>query len=345
MIDSIKGGGGGVRMGGACISEPQDPGSLSPECDHLTSLQRPLSSGRGRERTRRGITSSEEDGCRVTVNTIIHRSSAAVTVSQLVKSFPPRHHGEPAASLQHGPSNEPKWVCDPRCWETPNSHQTPSYSHTCRYRDGSRYQWSSWYEGRDPSRRPWSPDSTDQSDGQACHPTGAQWDEDRNERSKINELTTETGKLHKEIDNYNQENSVYLSYEKRAEGLAAEIKDLQGQLADYNMLVDKLNTNTEMEEMINDYNFLKAQNDREAESIDSIFTERREREEAIKAVEEEIRRERQVADEVVQSMPAAKQEKYFTMATTNEELLQELSVLQEELDILMTRKEDYEAVS
>ncbi|XP_041670129.1 intraflagellar transport protein 74 homolog [Cheilinus undulatus] len=162
-------------------------------------------------------------------------------------------------------------------------------------------------------------------------------------RSKINELTTETNKLHKEIDNYNQENSVYLSYEKRAEVLANEIKDLQGQLADYNMLVDKLNINTEMEEMINDYNILKAQNDSEAESIDSIFTERREREEAIRAIEEEIRRERRVADEVVQSMPAAKQEKYFAMTTANEDLLQELSVIQEELDILITRKEDYEA--
>ncbi|KAL6098153.1 ift74 [Pungitius sinensis] len=162
-------------------------------------------------------------------------------------------------------------------------------------------------------------------------------------RSKINELTTETSKLHKEIDNFNQENSVYLSYEKRAEGLALEIKDLQGQLADYNMLVDKLNTNTEMEEMINDYNTLKAHNDGEAESIDSIFTERREREEAIRAMEEEIRRERRVADEVIQAMPATKQEKYFTMTTANEELLQELTVLQEELDILMTRKEDYDA--
>ncbi|XP_037612536.1 intraflagellar transport protein 74 homolog [Sebastes umbrosus] len=162
-------------------------------------------------------------------------------------------------------------------------------------------------------------------------------------RSKINELTTETSKLHKEIDNYNQENSVYLSYEKRAEGLAAEIKDLQGQLADFNMLVDKLNTNTEMEEMINDYNILKAHNDSEAEGIDSIFTERREREEAIRAIEEEIRRERRVADEVVQAMPAAKQEKYFTMTTANEERLRELTVLQEELDILITRKEDYEA--
>lgn len=162
-------------------------------------------------------------------------------------------------------------------------------------------------------------------------------------RSKINELTTETSKLHKEIENYNQENSVYVSYEKRAEGLAAEIKDLQGQLADYNMLVDKLNTNTEMEEMINDYNMLKAQNDIEARSIDSIFTERREREELIQAIEAEIRRERQVADKVVQAMPAAKQEKYFSLTAANEDLLQELAVLQEELDLLVTRKEDYEA--
>lgn len=46
------------------------------------------------------------------------------------------------------------------------------------------------------------------------------------------------------------------------------------------------------------------------------------REEAIRAIEEDIRRERRVADEVVQAMPAAKQEKYFTMTATNEELLQ-----------------------
>lgn len=35
-------------------------------------------------------------------------------------------------------------------------------------------------------------------------------------RSKINELTTENSKLQKEIDVFNQENSVYLSYEKRS---------------------------------------------------------------------------------------------------------------------------------
>nr|XP_015217918.1 PREDICTED: intraflagellar transport protein 74 homolog isoform X1 [Lepisosteus oculatus] len=162
-------------------------------------------------------------------------------------------------------------------------------------------------------------------------------------RSKINELTTETGKLQKEIDTFNQENSVYLSYEKRAEALASEIKDMQGQLADYNMLVDKLNTNTEMDEVINDFNMLRGQNDREAQSIDVIFTERREKEEMIQAVEEEIEREKQTADNIIKKMSLEKQTKYAEMKTRNEELLQELDALQQELDALITRKETLEA--
>uniref|UniRef100_A0A673ZCN9 Intraflagellar transport 74 n=1 Tax=Salmo trutta TaxID=8032 RepID=A0A673ZCN9_SALTR len=152
-----------------------------------------------------------------------------------------------------------------------------------------------------------------------------------------------TSKLQKEIDTFNQENSVYLSYEKRAEGLAGELKDLQGQLADYNMLVDKLNTNTEMEEVINDFNMLKAQNDREAQSMDVIFTERREKEEMIRAVEEEMEREKQAADDIIKKMSPEKQDQYAAMKANNDELLQELDGRQEELDTLITRKETFEA--
>ncbi|XP_041915838.1 intraflagellar transport protein 74 homolog [Alosa sapidissima] len=162
-------------------------------------------------------------------------------------------------------------------------------------------------------------------------------------RSKINELTTECSKLQKEIDTFNQENSVYLSYEKRAEGLVGELKDLQGQLADYNMLVDKLNTNTEMEEVVNDCNMLRAQNDREAKSMDVIFTERREKEDMIRAVEEEIERAKQAAEDIIKKMSPEKQAKYAEMKANNEELLQELDARQEELDALITRKEVFEA--
>ncbi|XP_031799224.1 intraflagellar transport protein 74 homolog isoform X2 [Sarcophilus harrisii] len=161
-------------------------------------------------------------------------------------------------------------------------------------------------------------------------------------RSKISELTTEINKLQKEIEMYNQENSVYLSYEKRAETLAVEIKEFQGQLADYNMLVDKLNTNTEMEEVMNDYNMLKAQNDRETQSMDIIFTERQAKEKQIRRVEEEIEQEKQAADGIIKNMSPEKQVKYIEMKTTNEKLLQELDTLQQELDSLNMKKESLE---
>ncbi|XP_006127307.1 intraflagellar transport protein 74 homolog isoform X4 [Pelodiscus sinensis] len=158
-------------------------------------------------------------------------------------------------------------------------------------------------------------------------------------RSKISELTTEINKLQKEIEMYNQENSVYLSYEKRAEILAGEIKEFQGQLADYNMLVDKLNTNTDMEEVISDYNMLKTQNDREAQSIDIIFTERQAKEKLIQAVEEDIEREKQVADDIIKNMSQENQAKYVEMKDTNEKLLQELDAQQQELDALNVKED------
>uniref|UniRef100_A0AC11DH08 Intraflagellar transport 74 n=1 Tax=Ovis aries TaxID=9940 RepID=A0AC11DH08_SHEEP len=162
-------------------------------------------------------------------------------------------------------------------------------------------------------------------------------------RSKISELTTEINKLQKEIEMYNQENSVYLSYEKRAETLAVEIKEFQGQLADYNMLADKLNTNTEMEEVMNDYNMLKAQNDRETQSMDIIFTERQAKEKQIRSVEEEIEQEKQAAEGIIKNMSPEKQIKYIEMKTTNEKLLQELDTLQQQLDSLNMKKENLES--
>lgn len=162
-------------------------------------------------------------------------------------------------------------------------------------------------------------------------------------RSKINELTMESSRLQKDIDTFNQENSVYLSYEKRAEVLAGEIRDLQGQLADYNTLVDKLNTNTEMEEVVNDIITLKAQNDREAQSIDVIFTQRRQKEELIRAVDEQVVQQKRAAQDIIQKMSEEKQKQYREMKSSNEELLQELETHQEELDTLMSRREMLEA--
>uniref|UniRef100_A0A8C0H686 Intraflagellar transport 74 n=1 Tax=Chelonoidis abingdonii TaxID=106734 RepID=A0A8C0H686_CHEAB len=149
-------------------------------------------------------------------------------------------------------------------------------------------------------------------------------------RSKISELTTEINKLQKEIEMYNQENSVYLSYEKRAETLAGEIKEFQGQLADYNMLVDKLNTNTDMEEVMIPRTSYK--------NI-LTFLYYYSKEKLIQAVEEDIEREKQVADDIIKNMSQENQAKYMEMKATNEKLLQELDAQQQELDGLNIKED------
>uniref|UniRef100_A0A8C0BAN3 Intraflagellar transport 74 n=1 Tax=Buteo japonicus TaxID=224669 RepID=A0A8C0BAN3_9AVES len=148
-------------------------------------------------------------------------------------------------------------------------------------------------------------------------------------RSKTNELTTEINKLQEEVEMYKQEKSVYLSYEKRAEALAGEIKEFQGQLADYNMVCccQLLVLN------------LKVQNDRDAQSVDKIFTERQATEKLIQAVEEDIEHEKVVADDIIKDMSQENQAKYMEMKTANEKLSQELVVRQQELDALNVKEE------
>ncbi|NXD04906.1 IFT74 protein, partial [Certhia familiaris] len=162
-------------------------------------------------------------------------------------------------------------------------------------------------------------------------------------RSKTNELTAEINKLQEELEMYKQEKSVYLSYEKRAEALAGEIKDFQGQLADYNMVVDILNTGTDIAEVIRDYNMLKVQNDRDAQSIDKIFTERQAIEKLIQAAEEDIEHEKVVADDIMKDMSQENQAKYMEMKAANEKLTQELVVQQQELDALNVKEESLRA--
>ncbi|XP_031953310.1 intraflagellar transport protein 74 homolog isoform X2 [Corvus moneduloides] len=162
-------------------------------------------------------------------------------------------------------------------------------------------------------------------------------------RSKTNELTTEINKLQEEVEMYKQEKSVYLSYEKRAEALAGEIKDFQGQLADYNMVLDILNTSTDMAEVIRDYNMLKVQNDRDTQSMDKVFTERQVTEKLIQAVEEDIKREKVVADDIMKDTSQENQAKYMEMKAANEKLSQELIVQQQELDALNVEEESLRA--
>ena len=59
----------------------------------------------------------------------------------------------------------------------------------------------------------------------------------------------------------------------RAETLAGEVKDLQGELADYNAIVDKLNTNAGFDDLEEDWKTLKHHNQRESTALEKLFAQ------------------------------------------------------------------------
>ncbi|CAG0896159.1 unnamed protein product [Cyprideis torosa] len=68
-------------------------------------------------------------------------------------------------------------------------------------------------------------------------------------RGKMADLSSEIGKMSRELEALEQEQKSYLIYDVRVKELAVEWNSLQGEMADYNMLLDKLNTDTEKAEV------------------------------------------------------------------------------------------------
>lgn len=158
-------------------------------------------------------------------------------------------------------------------------------------------------------------------------------------RSKINELNVEITRLNKEIENVSEENSSYLTYEKRAETLASEIKDLQGELGDYNTLVDKLTTDEDIQDVEFDLNDLRAANERESRKIEDLFELKKQKEEQIKQIEHELDQEKRMADNLVNDMEPDMRQKYYRLKDMNEHMLKQLESGQQELDVLNSKME------
>jgi hypothetical protein len=100
-------------------------------------------------------------------------------------------------------------------------------------------------------------------------------------RKKCDDLGTEIQKMNNEIEQHNKDNTTYTQMERKYESLIKEVRKLQGDLADYNLIVDKSRTKTDPQDIAAAYQQLKARNDMERRRVDDIFTERQHKESEI----------------------------------------------------------------
>ena len=63
-------------------------------------------------------------------------------------------------------------------------------------------------------------------------------------RQKTAELQAEIDKMNAEVERYHKDSTTYQQYERKYETLIKEVRRLEGQLADYNLAMDKSRTST-----------------------------------------------------------------------------------------------------
>ncbi|KAG5441349.1 Intraflagellar transport protein 74 [Clonorchis sinensis] len=161
-------------------------------------------------------------------------------------------------------------------------------------------------------------------------------------RGKINEINLEINNLTRQAMDAEEENASFVQYEQMAEKLALEIKELQGELGDYNTLVDKATLGDDVSNVELDWEELRAANERAERNLESLFEERQAKERAVKSAEEELRQEQNLSETMIQDMSDDERQKYLRLRELNTHLMGQLADGQAQLEQLLARQAELE---
>jgi len=151
---------------------------------------------------------------------------------------------------------------------------------------------------------------------------------------KIRELTQEIGTIMKDIDVQNKEKATYLHYDKRAKNLAAELTTLQAELADYNLVVDKMTLDVDKDVIEQETKELASMNEHRTAEVERMFEQRKQMEQRLNKMQKDIENERKRTEHIIESMDPHTKDKYDQLSQQKTELQEQAQQMQRELDQL-----------
>ena len=107
-------------------------------------------------------------------------------------------------------------------------------------------------------------------------------------KNKNNDIAQEVAKMKQEVDDINKDNATYLTLERKYETLIKEVRRYEGELADYNLALDKHRSDTKPDDIEALYQHIKNQNDKQRTHLDSLFSEKRDMENEVNSHEQQI---------------------------------------------------------
>ena len=108
-------------------------------------------------------------------------------------------------------------------------------------------------------------------------------------RQKINDIMKEIERLEKEIDQRKRGQSIEVNLSQQVANLRKEIIESEAVLADYNVLSDRIQNQTPLDDMIAGFNSLDQSNMQCEEEVNKIFKEKRELETTVVQLESKVK--------------------------------------------------------
>jgi len=94
--------------------------------------------------------------------------------------------------------------------------------------------------------------------------------------------------MKQEVEDINKDNSTYLNLERKYETLIKDVRKYEGELADYNLALDKHRSDTKPDDIEALYMHIKNQNDKQRSHLDTLFAEKRDMENELTSYEQQI---------------------------------------------------------
>ena len=107
-------------------------------------------------------------------------------------------------------------------------------------------------------------------------------------KQKNIEIASEIQKMKQEVEDINKDNQTYITLERKYESLIKDVRKYEGELADYNLALDKHRSDTKPEDIEALFMHIKNQNDKQRVHLDSLFSEKRDMENEIHSYEQQI---------------------------------------------------------
>jgi intraflagellar transport protein 74 len=156
-------------------------------------------------------------------------------------------------------------------------------------------------------------------------------------KGKNAEIMNEINKMKSEVEEINKDNSTYMTLERKYETLIKDVRRYEGELADYNLALDKYRSDTKPEDIEALFMHIKNQNDKQRQHLDKVFAEKRDMENEISNVEQQIQEINMANESKLNDLDPEQRNEYEKLKEENQGLQGEINRSRTDLEEVNSR--------